>query len=227
MPPAVNAAYPWYRLVQMSGDEGTRWLRDYGRANPQVDRIMAAVPLLRRGDQAGGEALLARAWEGMGGLEWEDPSARAVAERWYYGALGYALYCRRAYDEADEVMVRACDAMAHALRDRPFLLAIADEVVELVLHRARIARNRHRWDEMKAHVDTATAMREGTRPYYALDGGRTVWLADVQAFLDALPVPEDDRPVLPHLQRDAERRQDTDRCVRDVLRLPGFVIQHP
>jgi hypothetical protein len=226
-PSPSESAYPWYRLVQMCGDEGTRWMRDYVRVNPHTDRIMAAVPVLRRGDLCGGESMLAEAWEGLSAVPWDDPSVQAVAERWYYGALGYAHYCRGDYDEADRVMARACDAMAQALGQKRFLLVIADEVVELVLHRARIARNRHRWDEMREHVEAARGMRDGTRPYYALEDGRSVWLHDVQAFLDELPLPDDARPVRPHLQREAERRQDTERCVRDVLRLPGMIIHYP
>jgi hypothetical protein len=33
--------------------------------------------------------------------------------------------------------------------------------------------------------------------------------------------------VRPHLQQEDRGRQSIDRFVRDVLRLPGFVIQHP
>lgn len=226
-PSPAELAYPWYRLVQMYGDEGTRWVREYVQVNPHTDRIMAAVPVLRRGGLCEGEAMLAESWAGLSAIPWEDPSVEAVAHRWYYGALGYAHYCRGEYEEADRVMALACDAMAQAVGRHRFLLVVVDEVVELVLHRARVARNRHRWAEMDAHVRAARGMRDGTVPYAVLEDGREVWLRDVQAFLDELPLPDDARPVRPHLQRETDRRQDTDRCVRDVLRLPGVIIQHP
>lgn len=226
-PSPSELAYPWYRLVQMYGDEGTQWVREYVQVNPHTDRIMAAVPVLRRGGLCEGEAMLAESWAGLNAIPWEDPSVEAVAHRWYYGALGYAHYCRADYEEADRVMALACDAMAQAVGRHRFLLVVVDEVVELVLHRARVARNRHRWAEMDAHVQAARGMRDGTVPYAVLDDGRKVWLSDVHAFLDELPLPDDARPVRPHLQRETDRRQDTDRCVRDVLRLPGVIIQHP
>lgn len=227
-PSPSELAYPWYRLVQMHGEEGAQWVREYAeQVNPHTDRIMAAVPLMRRGGLSEGEAMLAESRAGLNAIPWEDPSVKDVADRWYYGALGYLHYCRGEYEEADRIMALACDSMAQAVARHRFLLVVVDEVVELVLHRARVARNRHRWAEMQGHVDAARGMRDGTVPYAVLEDGREVWLRDVQALLDELPLPDDAHPVRPHLQKEVERRQDTDRCVRDVLRIPGLVIQHP
>lgn len=227
-PSPSELAYPWYRLVQMHGEEGAQWVREYAeQVNPHTDRIMAAVPLMRRGGLREGEAMLAESRAGLNAIPWEDPSVKDVADRWYYGALGYLHYCRGEYEEADRIMALACDSMAQAVARHRFLLVVVDEVVELVLHRARVARNRHRWAEMQGHVDAARGMRDGTVPYAVLEDGREVWLRDVQALLEELPLPDDAHPVRPHLQKEVERRQDTDRCVRDVLRIPGLVIQHP
>jgi hypothetical protein len=224
--PSVSS-YVWFDLVSLSGGEGVRWCEEYRRYEPVTTQIMESVPMLRRGELAEGGRLLDRAWDALGSLEVPERSVRSVVERWYYGALGMYHYRRADFDEADRVMVRAHDLMAEAIGRRSFLLALADEAVELRLHRARIARNRQRWAEMWEHIEAARAMREGGAPYYVLDDGTPVWLSDVTSFLDSLPVPEEARPIKPHLQDAVQRRQDTERFVRDVLRIPGSVIHAP
>lgn len=222
-----ESPYAWYDLVRLTGGEGARWVDEYSRLNPQMAQIMAAVGVLRRGELDTGEAMLAEAWGGVCAAEVADLSILDVAERWYLGALGYAHYCRGQLDHADRLMARGGEALARAIHHRPFLLGIADEAVELVMHRARIARNGRRWGEMHAHIDRAWGMRRGTVPFVVMPDGTAVCLFAVQRWLEDLPLPADAQPVRPHLQQDDSARQSTERFVRDVLRLPGFVIQHP
>jgi hypothetical protein len=222
-----DSAYAWYDLVRLTGGEGARWVSEYGHLNDELAQIMTAVPLMRRGKLAEGRAILVGVKEGIRAAEVADPSILDVAERWYRGALGYYHYCSGDLDEADREMAAACDAIVRAIARRPFLLGIADEAVELVVHRARIARNRCRWSEMHAHIDAALGMREGTVPYFVLPDGACVDLAAVRRWLDELPVPAGAQPVRAELQDPEQSRRSVDRFVRDVLRLPGFVIQHP
>ncbi|HEX6039513.1 hypothetical protein [Longimicrobium sp.] len=219
--------YAWYDLVGLTGDEGSRWVAEYSRLNGEMALILDAVPLLRRGRLDEGRSMLDQAWDGVRAAHVADVSVLDVAERWYLGAVGYDHYCRGEMEAADARMAGAVRAVARAVARRPFLLGLADEAVELTVHRARIARNACRWSEMHAYVDQALGMREGTVPYLELPGGGSVNLADVQGWLESLPVPAHAQPLRPHLQRPDERRRSTDRFVRDVLRLPGFVIQHP
>jgi hypothetical protein len=219
--------FEWYDLVELSGEDGCRWMAGYRRYRHLTGAIANSLPAMRKGDFATGERLLASAWDGLCTEEFEDPTMRAVAERWYYGALGYALYRREAFDEADEVMARAHDVVAAALGRWDFLLIMADEAVDLRMHRARIARNRGRWDEMRRHFDAAWAMREGQVPYHVLPDGTRIGAAEVRAFVNRLPVPGGAGLVMPHLQDPAQARRDFERFVRDIVRIPGFVVHQP
>lgn len=216
----------WNDLVPLSGEDGCRWMTEYQRCRPVTVPILSVIPILRRGDCETGARILAEAWESFGTMEVPDHSVRCVVERWYYGALAYLHYCRKEFDDADRVMVQAGGVMGEAVARRHFLLALADEAVEISFHRARIARNLRRWRVMREHIDEAWAMREGEIPYYVLPCGTSVWLRDVNEFLDSLPAPEGGGPLLPELQDPVRRRQNTDRHVRDILRIPGFVVQH-
>ena len=60
-------------------------------------------------------------------------------------------------------------------------------------------------------------------PDDALPDGTQIWISDVKSFFDALPVPDDQHPILPLIQDDARRRTDTDAYIHTIYRLPGFV----
>ena len=223
----ADAKYSWEEIVRLSGAEGSRWMDDFDRYAPVTEPIERAVTCLRKhGAFAEAQAALATARRAMAVLNDADGAVRSVLERRYYGALGYYHYCRGDFDEADRVMEQGYGVMVDAIGRRRFLLAMADEAVDLRLHRARIARNRHRWAEMRTHIDTAWAMREGELPYYVLPDGTSICIGHVTEFLDSLPVPEAKRPLVPHLQDAQRRRRDTDRHIREIVRLPGMVIQH-
>lgn len=222
-----EARYTWEEIVRLSGAEGSRWVDDFGRCAAVTKPLERAVTCLRlRGALAEADAALATAREGIAALEGADGALCAVLQRQYCGALGYYHYWRGEFDEADHVMQQGYGVMVDAIRQRRFLLAMADEAVDLRLHRARIARNRHRWAEMRMHLDAAWAMREGELPYYVLPDGTSIGIVHVTEFLDSLPVPEAMRPLVPRLQDAEHRRRDTDRHIREIVRLPGLVIQY-
>lgn len=214
--------FEWYDIVRLTGEDGCSWMDRYNRHRELVSLIGDSLPLLRRGDLHQGSQMLARAEEILTDSRFEDSSTRAVVERWYYGALGYCLYVRRDLDAADATMARAHEAVAGAM-DHNFLIFLADESVDVRMHRARIAREAQRWRELRDHVEVALAMRAGEIPYYNLPTGRTVHIKDVRAFLNGLPV-EDGTLVAPYLQVETESRRNVEVFAREVLRIPGFVI---
>ena len=219
--------YHWFDFVQMSGTEGRRWVAGYARVQPLVKQILAPLELLRAGELETGSERLARAGQALAGREFEDPSLRALLDRWYYGVLAFAHYARDEHDAADACIVRALDALVEAVRLRGCLLVMVDDAFELVLHRARIARNRRRWAEMWQHLDTADALRGGRRPYGEFGDGSPVWVSTLVDHLDNLPVPPEAQPVLRRLQDPDERRRATENSIRTVVRLAGFIIPHP
>jgi hypothetical protein len=219
--------YHWFDFVQMSGIEGRRFIAEYRRVQPLVKQILSPLELLRGGELETGSERLARAGEALARSEVEDPSLHALLHRWYQGVLGFAHYARDEHDAADACMARALDVLADAVRLRDFMLVMADDAFELVLHRARIARNRRRWAEMWAHLDHAGALRDGRRPYCMRGDGSPVWVSTLVDFLDALPVPPEAQPVLARLQDADERRRNTEGSIRAVVRLSGFAFPHP
>lgn len=214
--------FEWNDVVRLAGEEGCRWMSRYSRHHEITCLIAESLPLLRRGGLCAGKQMLTHAGEIISSTHFDEPSIRAVVERWYYGALGYCFYVHRDFDAADAAMVRAHEAVAGAL-DREFLIFLADEAVDFRMHRARIARERQRWQELRDHIEVARAMRLGEMPYYTLPSGVTVQVTDVRAFLTQLPV-EQGTLIAPHVQEEAEARRHVDAFAREVLRIPGFVI---
>jgi len=219
--------YRWFDLVKMTGADGRRWVAEYARVLPLVNQLLAPLEVLRRGDLQGGGEMVERAAEALATTRVEHASLAALLDRWYLGVAGYGHYAREEYDQADDCMRRAVERLGDALAQHGFLVPMADDAFELILHRARIARNRRRWSEMWAHLDHAAALREERRPYATLPCGTPLVTSTLAGWFDALPVPAEAQPLAPHLQDPAERRRNTQGSLRGILRLSGFAIPYP
>lgn len=215
--------FEWYDIVRLSGDDGCRWMDEYRRHQQVNGRIADSLTVVRKGDVRTGGEMLATAWDELSRAEIGDAATRSVLERWYYGALGYYFYAQASYDEADEAMTRAETVVAGALGRWDFLMFLADEAVDIRMHRARIARNRQQWRLAREHIEVARAMRLGRQPYYVLPNGFTVEAAQIRDFLNALPVPGGEL-VAPHLQSEAAALRSLELFEREIYRIPGFVI---
>ncbi|HEX2202862.1 MAG TPA: hypothetical protein VHG91_06180 [Longimicrobium sp.] len=219
----------WMHFVRRSGDEGKAWVADYRRHLTVWELCDEALALLRRRRFAEGEALLERARVARDALAGGvDPSIRAVLDRWYYGVLGYALYCRDRGDEADAMMGRAHEAVATAVGHRRFLLPLAYHCHEFYLHRARIARNRNRWAEMRDHVREVRGMMDGSVPFCTLAGGDPVVIDTIAGFyLSLAPLSEAEEKVCRVVIDQEVRMRGFDRFVHGMYRIPGAVIPYP
>lgn len=214
----------WLLFVRKSGADGRRWADAYRRYVPLSAMNGECLALLRARRWEEGAAALARFRAGVDAAG-ADPATREVLERWYHAVHGYSLYCREEYAQADRAMARASEAVARAVGHLPALLPLVTHCHEFRLHRARISRNRRRWREMWAHVDEVRGMFEGSRPFCRLPAGGEVGLAEVRAYHAALQgLDEDEHAAAGHLLDDAARMRDFDRFVREMTRLPGFVI---
>jgi hypothetical protein len=221
-------AFTWLRYVALSGRQGERWSRDFERVRPLVQQCMQSVSDLRRGTpHEAALALLQSAREGLDALdERTDASVRAAADRSYYGALGYYFYTRRAFEEADDSMSRAHHAVVQAVDRRRWLMGLAYDCYEFKMHRARIARDRCRWSEMREHAEESADMRAGRRPLCLLSDGTPIALGDLRRFYYSLPLTDDDREVLATIVEEERGSQEAARFVRSMFRLSGFVIQY-
>jgi len=198
-------------------------MTEYRRYRGIVRAIADSLLMNRKGDLAAGTALLERAADDVEQAGIDDPTIRAVLDRWYYGALGFSQYRRGLYAQADATMAVGQEVVMGAL-GHWFLVFLADETVDFYMHRARVARCRERWAQMREFMGIARAMREGTRPYHVLDDGTSIGVAEVRAFFDSLEVPEGAKLIAPHLQDAATGWRDWELTAREIVRVPGFVI---
>lgn len=220
--------FDWLHFVARSGGEGRDWARTYRDVMPLDELSVRSLGLLRRRRFDEGYALLAELDQGIRSAGALEPAVRAVLERWYYGVLGFYFYSVERFDEAEAAMVRAHHAVAAAIGARRFLLPLANHCQEFRLHRARIARNRARWDEMRSHVDDARAMMAGGVPFCVLDDGTAVRIAEICAFYAGIrALTEAERESVAGLLDDEVRRRDFERFVSGMYRIPGLVIPYP
>jgi hypothetical protein len=231
MPPSaavLPAPDPWLSLVRRSGAEGRAWADAYRRWEPVAALNPVCLRLLHARRWEEGAEALARFRAAVDRAVDADPATRAVLERWYQAVYGYALYCRDDHAGAERAMVRAGDEVARAVGELGALLPLVHHCHEFRLHRARIARNQRRWDEMWAHVDEVRAMFEGRAPYCLLPDGRAVGLAEVKAYHRALGgLDAAERAAVDALLDDRARMDSFDRFVHVLCRIPGFVIPYP
>lgn len=225
---AQDRTYDWLHFVRRSGDEGRRWAEDYLESKPLEELGTRALHHLRARRFEEGLAALEELGAALANDSARDPSVHAVLERWYYGVQGYWFYAQEEFDRADCAMARAHDAVTAALGLRRILLPLANHCHEFRLHRARIARNRRRWDEMRVHVNDVREMVRGHLPYTVLADGTPVWISDICAFYASLPEPaEEEITSVSRLLDDASRLADFETFVRAMYRVPGFVIPYP
>ncbi|HEY0015540.1 MAG TPA: hypothetical protein VGC13_04450 [Longimicrobium sp.] len=223
-----HADFGWLHFVARSGDEGSRWAEHYRQFEALEQLSTRSLLLLRRGDVLRGYELLEELGEAIRTVVSADPSIRSVLERWYYGVLGYYFYCIDRSDEAEDAMVQAHRAVTAAIGTRLFLLPLANHCHEFRLHRARIARNRLRWEQMQVHVEEARAMMAGVVPFCVLNDGSPVRIAEVCAFYAAIPSLTDaERDSLAGLLNDEVRLRGFEQFVNSMYRVPGFVIPYP
>ncbi|HYR07731.1 MAG TPA: hypothetical protein VEQ60_08175 [Longimicrobium sp.] len=228
MNPIASEPLDWLHFVRRSGDEGRRWAEQYRSARELEALSTRSLGCLRRRRFDEGYALLMQLGDEIRSAKVAEPSMRAVLDRWYYGVLGYYFYCLDQSDQAEAAMVQAHQAVAAAIGARRFLLPLANHCNEFRLHRARIARNRARWDEMRTHVDEARGMMTGAVPFCLLEDATPVGIPAIRAFYAAIPsLTAAERDSLAGLLDDAVRLRDFEQFVNAMYRIPGFVIPYP
>ena len=220
--------YDWLHFVGRSSDEGRHWAEEYRQIQSMEELRDRSLLLLRRRRFEEGYELLAQLGEGLRSAEGAERSIRSVLERWYYGVLGYYFYCVEEFDQAERAMVQAHDAVAAAIGERRFLLPLANHCHEFRLHRARIARNRCRWVEMRSHVEEVRGMIQGRLPFCVLHDGTEVRLPALRTFYTSIPsFTEAEWVSVSHLLDDTALLRDFGQFVHGMYRVPGFVIPYP
>lgn len=224
--PEASKDFSWYHFVGRAGPEGHAWIRRYVSTG-LADMNNEAVTMLRRKRIDEGRAVLERLKDGMDALRTDDPSIGAVLDRWYYGVLGYYFYCVARFDDAHAAMAQAQESVARAVESRRFLFPLVVDCYEFRLHRARIARNERRWNEMWDHIAAGRSMMAGRMPFCVLSSGAPFGIEDVKACYHELGLTDDEREGVRHLIDDPYRARAFEAAVEVACRLPSFVIPYP
>lgn len=219
--------YGWLHFVGRSGEEGRRWATAFRRPE-HVEILRAAAGSLARlhqRDIATGRDLLLRMEEGLQGLDGIPASVRLALEAVHHPLRAYYHYAVGELDAAGEHLDRADEAVAAAVGEERVLLPLTHHASELRLHRARIARNRRRWEEMHRYIMETREMMEESRPLYVLADGTPVTLGTLQAFHAAIPsLTDSERAFLRGLFDRELRLRLFERFVARIYTQPGFVI---
>lgn len=223
----------WLHFASLSGERGRLWVEEFRR--PEIFGILgtagSALPLFHRRQIEPGRRLLEEAETRLQALRSAGtrPSILAALDQIYHPLLAYYHYATEELALAGEDLDRADQAIAAAIELEPFLLPLAFRCSEFELHRARIARNQRRWEEMRHHLDRALGMVvHESHPLCVRPGGVEVTLAEVKAFFrDLPPAGPDMEGFARQLTDDAARHRLFDRFVLGIYALPGFVIPYP
>lgn len=162
-----------FHFVALTGATGAAWVSAYrGHEVMELTRISEqSVHLMRRGELETAAAELRRVAARRPAIADASSTYATVLDRFYFGALAYLSYCQGDLDSADRTLVQASAAIEHSIQLCRGLFPFAHQRVELRLQRARISRNRLRWDEMSDHVQACEAMVDGTAPLCLMADG--------------------------------------------------------
>lgn len=224
--------YPWHHFIARSGEPGERLVQDFDTYHGddlthQVDRALA---LLRGRRLDEGRALLHRSAESIDALRGSAPmSVIYVLERWLHSALAYQRYLEEDFDGAEYSFELAVEAIRSAVEELPCLVMMANHCYDFRAQRARIARNRFRWESMADHIEAGRAMLDNRLPLCILNNGKEIFIEAVDAFHRAIePRDEEERATLEELVDPERRRRSFERSVKDNYALPCLVIPyHP
>jgi hypothetical protein len=210
----------WLHFAIRTGPEAREWAEGYQRHFDKLELGTSALTHFREGHLESGEGLLREFIDQVEGVPATEPaSLRAVLDRFRYGIEGYYFYCKREFAPAQHSMRLAHDAVARALSTADWLLLLAVQCQEFLMHQARIARNEHRWPRMQACISQARAMMSDRSPLCETEDGKKIWWSSFQPFFDALePLTAEETRYARTLMDPQERERLFDQFVRSMLR---------
>lgn len=218
-----------FYYVALTGRAGTDWVSAY-RSHQAMDLTRlseASVQLMRRGRLDEAESKLRRVAEHRQAVADGSPVHGAVLDRFYLGAQAYLVYSRGDLETADVLITRSSSAIERSIQLCPFLFPFAHQCVELRLQRARIARNRQRWNEMSDHADACQGMAEGTAPLcFLADGSRLDYDEMARLYRNDCGVDPED-PALQGMLDPDHRRRVLYETLRFIYAFNETVIRYP
>jgi hypothetical protein len=213
-------------LIAHSGDMGRRWAEEY--QSPACARLRRdlrqALALLRGYRIAAGRHLLDAAGERLRELG-AAPSVRQILTREHRSVLAYLFYLQEDLEQAEELLNAAQQAVRAAIEMQPCLVPHAIHCQEYCFQRARIARSRRRWDEMRRILDVARALVEDEAPLCVLSDGTPILFSTLDVYYRSLQgLGEGEAAYVRDLTDTDRRRRDLERFIDGLYLIPGFVI---
>jgi hypothetical protein len=215
----------WLHFVSRSSECGANWINTFReRVGDHKDLGFRAVAAFQEHQFDKGLVLLDD-YKKLIREQHEREVIDYVLLRWYYAAYYY--YCSESYDDALNCLDLAKHSLELAIEERSFLVILAASCEEFCLHKARVARNRRRWREMKKYISAAREMIEGTRALCCLPSGREITFHDVNKFYFSIPnLSDEEREALRSVSNTAHCLSKLDDFVGNMYLLPGFVVVH-
>lgn len=218
--------HDWQGLVAAGGPEGAAWVETYRRLGGEIRTgIRQAVSLLRarRFDEA--RARFAEVESLRQGLRVREPSVFHALGRFYYGGMAFEHFLLEQHAESQRVLDQALAEIRATCESAPYLKPFAPLAFDIVLKRARLARDYQCWREMEHHLRRLWQMMMGREPLFGDGGGRALNLAELADHCAALPDPEGrHRSIVAFWLDPGARAQSYRRYASSLYALPGLVL---
>jgi hypothetical protein len=224
----LEGRFSLFHFVSRSCSQGLEWVRDcpwtdYGELAQRIDQSMVSL----RGRQlSAGFTLLEQVDGRLALLRGISAVLCRMLERSYHGTVAYYHYCVDNFDAAEDALLRAQDAVVASIDLQPLLVPFAAHCTDLRLQRARIARNRERWYEMRQHVETARAMMEDQTPFCVLMDGTPIKLSTIKRFYQNISLSDEERGALSYILDDEVRLERFEYSAERIYALPGIAIPY-
>jgi hypothetical protein len=223
-----RAAQPnWFHFITLSGDEGRRWVDEYRQPERRAvaGEISRALELLRKRQVVIAGDLLKQLAAPL--AETPSVTVRLVLERMYHPVLAYYHYCAEDFDAAEEALEAACEALRKAILMSWFLVPLADSFIDFTFQRARIARNRRRWSELRCHLQTVHDMMHDRLPFCRLADGTAIDLTALRRFYGSIPLSDEDLASVSYVLEDEVLESMFELTAADIYCQIGLLIPYP
>lgn len=221
--------YDWKGLIAASGPAGREWVDTYRNETGEIHALIKGSAAALRGQQLDESAgLLAQAESLRREFQGRRPSLFHIVGRFYYGGLAYAFYRRGDFDLADQALTEAGGSLQAALELEPCLLPFAAISLDLPLKRARMARTRLDWAEMRRHSAVLREAIADQRPLCVLHGRDPVYHSTLADHLEAAPrLSAELAPGLRYLQDRGLREEVGIQMLGQLYLQPSLLIPYP
>jgi hypothetical protein len=220
-------ACDWLHFAERTGRAGHDWAATYRRHLPAVALSDRALALMRKGEIEEGRRVLREFAYYLSALRDEQDSVSAVLYRWHHGVAGYYFYSVGNFQQAQESMNQAHEAVKRAISSADWLIMLAVHCQEFCLHQARIARNQRRWPEMNTFVAQAQGMMLDHVPLCEKINGQKIYFSTFRRFFaQIVDMTAEESSVAAKIVDQGERSRLFDQFVRRMLRFQEIGIEY-